>query len=767
MKKAKGSELQPILELITPDGDVEDENAVKSKASKSKAKVSGTLAREGRYALRVRSGEGSGDYVISFKVKPKKIPKWKKVAIAADSETVFEFEANGNAAVSWKMKFKGFGEAAIARLLDPNGDEIEIDEELVTPDKKGLGESAKDIQLSGPGGLYSLVVTNEFEDISLDLQVKVQLPKLKKEKIILSPSEPQITDITPSPGTCGIVATVTGTGFEVTNGGLFFGGREAASLDFMSSTMLQCPIPGGSDTVDIIYVASDGQVAVLEDAFTFNANPSVTEFFPTTGPGVGQTAMTISGSGFETSGGLIYEVYVGGVKASSVTVQDSSTITCNTPANVSGPKVVELRDNCDLRLEVPGTFTYGEGLFVSLVSPSACPTFGGIPMSVFGSNLSDDDTVFIKGDNDGDWIELDTTPIIFEDVVIGHRTDALPAHEAGFIDIEIRQSVQSGGATASKDDALAYYEFTDITDTAIPAPTGGDDWGGIANAVVDRNGDGTTDYILVLHDEPLSATRGGLRMLSNNGAGIFSDVTATKLPAATATEDFAGNQVLAGRLTSDDIPDLYLSRPGTGFQQSVTEGAVTHTWDEAKMLGGGSANGSRYTENWGRLLHADNDGNYSSKVVSGALAFLNVPGMLVCNATWACVGETRPGVCVMYDYDFRSVNAAMGDLDGDLDQDIVLINDESLADFSGLSIGTWVNCIGGGLVDYQYFEYTWLDDKDNDGTGRPMGIAFRILATGSSGGLTDRTGDLVDATPQESSDYANNSEDFRGVACTV
>lgn len=67
-----------------------------------------------------------------------------------------------------------------------------------------------------------------------------------------------------------------------------------------------------------------------------DATPTVTAVSPSSGPVVGTTALTITGTGFTNA----TQVKIGGVLATSLVVVNSTTITCNAPAGSAGAKDV-------------------------------------------------------------------------------------------------------------------------------------------------------------------------------------------------------------------------------------------------------------------------------------------------------------------------------------------------------------------------------------------------------------------------------------------
>jgi len=742
-KRGKGASVRPTLDLLSPDGSTAVDG-VKSKSGGSSAALSAVLAEGGLHGLRLGGSEGTGACTLVWKMKPAKAAPVKKDPVPGDVEKEYPFSATGGALVSWALSFKGDGAAQVVRVLDPDGVEVPFDPEDPTYLKRKLtSEKVKNLPVpdSRPGGLYRLVVFNDINPVTVNLKIKVVLPKLPKTTAALTAAEPAILSVDRTAGGCGSPVVATGLNLSETPQGFFFGAQPAtgvlveggSALVANDGTTVSCSAPAGQGPVDLVFVAQDGQVAVLPQGFTFDPLPTVTSFDPTQGPGQGGVELTLDGTGFQTEGQNLYDVLVGGVPASQVRVVDSNTITCRTPAHVSGPKTVVLRDRCGQTVTAPGTFTYGTGLFITTIRPDAVPVFGGVPVVISGSNFSATDSIFLDG------VAVPTTPVVFGTTVIGHRIAPadLQPHAPGAVDVKV---TSVGGAQSTKPDGLAFFTFADATPSAIPAASSTDDWGGVSNALLDRDSDGVADWLVIAHTDALSTTRPGIRLLVNDGSGVFSDQTATKMPEPSSTEGFGATHLISGRLNSDIIPDLFLGRKGVGVDYDQN-GDGSPDWIEARMLN------NKEVDPWPRLVFPDSQGLFKDQPLTGIGGLLGISGLRFCDATWACAGVKRPGVCMLFNFDFRSVNGTMGDLDGDSDGDVVLVNERSLATFAGVSAGIWVGCYS-GLVNYQYY------------TVEPFGSAMRVLAASSNGGLTDRTDDLLETAP-------TLAEDFRAVAVAI
>ncbi|MET8006308.1 IPT/TIG domain-containing protein [Nonomuraea glycinis] len=81
--------------------------------------------------------------------------------------------------------------------------------------------------------------------------------------------------------------------------------------------------------------------------------PTVTSIVPATGPAAGNTLVTITGTGFSVG----TTVTVGGDAATSVVVENETTLTCRTPAGEAGAENVVVT-NDSAAVTKTGGFTY-------------------------------------------------------------------------------------------------------------------------------------------------------------------------------------------------------------------------------------------------------------------------------------------------------------------------------------------------------------------------------------------------------------------------
>jgi hypothetical protein len=117
------------------------------------------------------------------------------------------------------------------------------------------------------------------------------------------------------------------------------GGVVATAVQVNSSTSLVATTPSASAaTVDVVVTTPGGRSATsMVDQFTFLIPPSVTGISPASGPLAGGTAVTVTGTGFTSAGGVL-TVTFGGRAGSSVVLSSTTALTVVCPAGAAiGP----------------------------------------------------------------------------------------------------------------------------------------------------------------------------------------------------------------------------------------------------------------------------------------------------------------------------------------------------------------------------------------------------------------------------------------------
>ncbi len=212
-------------------------------------------------------------------------------------------------------------------------------------------------------------------------------------------SAPTISNITPSTGSTagGTGVTITGTQF-VPGTTVTIGGVAATGVSVTNSTTLTATTPAyvsGSLTKDVV-VNNGVSSATLTNGFTYSASaPTVGSITPNTGTAAGGTSVTVSGSNFAPG----TTVTIGGVAATGVSVTNSTTLTANTPAYVSGSLAKDVVvNNGSGTATLSGGFTYTVGApTISSITPNTGSTAGGTSVTIAGTNYAPGTTVTIGG----------------------------------------------------------------------------------------------------------------------------------------------------------------------------------------------------------------------------------------------------------------------------------------------------------------------------------------------------------------------------------
>lgn len=195
----------------------------------------------------------------------------------------------------------------------------------------------------------------------------------------------------------GTLLVIRGTGFNPLIS-ITLDGLACTSLLWTSSTKITCRTPAHTaDSVDVVALNPDTQTGTLARGYTYTtvAAPRIALISPTAGPPVGNTPVTLTGTGF-TSGAT---VTIGGGSCGSLTFVSSTEITCRTGAHGEGPADVVLTNpDTQYGTLVNGfNYTSAPGPVVSAVSPQAGPKAGGTRINISGSFFNAGATITVGG----------------------------------------------------------------------------------------------------------------------------------------------------------------------------------------------------------------------------------------------------------------------------------------------------------------------------------------------------------------------------------
>jgi hypothetical protein len=181
--------------------------------------------------------------------------------------------------------------------------------------------------------------------------------------------------------------------------------------------------------------AINGWVGVLNSLVPAGGVPTLTTVAPATGPLAGGTAVTLTGTNFTGSTGVLF----GTRAATSVVVVSATSITCVSPAGVTPGVVVGVTvQNPNGNAIKAGSFTYaGSPATVSAVVPNVGRIAGGLITLITGSGYTGSTGVTFGG-------TAATGVVILADSAISCLT---PAHAAGAVNVVVTDAAGNGTLT--------------------------------------------------------------------------------------------------------------------------------------------------------------------------------------------------------------------------------------------------------------------------------------------------------------------------------
>lgn len=261
---------------------------------------------------------------------------------------------------------------------------------------------------------------------------------------ILGPPPPTVLSVTSNSGPTGggQTATIKGTLLTGTSA-VTFGGTAATNVTVVDDETVTCTVPAhaaGAVTVAVTATAGSGSLA---SAYTYTA-PAITGLSPARGSVGGGDTVTITGTNFAAVSGVTF----GGTAATNVTLVNSTTITCTSPAHAAGAADVVVTDASTTTATIAGGYTY-----LSVIDKVVKLVKGGV----------------VSGDNKADTVTA--WPASLSDALYGGSTDLWgltpTATEANGSDFGVViQATLADGSKADIDYAemTTYYTVTGLGD---------------------------------------------------------------------------------------------------------------------------------------------------------------------------------------------------------------------------------------------------------------------------------------------------------------
>jgi hypothetical protein len=247
---------------------------------------------------------------------------------------------------------------------------------------------------------------------------------------------PTVTGILPTSGSIvgGTVVTISGTGF-LANATVKFGGVSATNVSVTSTSITATAPAHAAGKVDVVVANSDGQSATLPQSFTYVLpSPTISSVAPNTGPTTGRTAVTITGTNFQSGAAVTF----GALPATDVSVVSATSITASTPLGPATQQLavdVTVTNPDSTKATAAGAFTYiVPALAVVSITPNTALPSGATgaaatAVTIFGAGFT---TALASSVTVGGVAATNVTVI---DPVTIHAT--VPVHAAGTGDVVV------------------------------------------------------------------------------------------------------------------------------------------------------------------------------------------------------------------------------------------------------------------------------------------------------------------------------------------
>ena len=328
--------------------------------------------------------------------------------------------------------------------------------------------------------------------------------------------------------------------------------------------------------------------------------PVVTGVSPTSGPAVGGTLVTITGTGF--SGATVVDF--GTTAASGVTVVNSTTITADSPAGSGVVNVTVTTPGGKSVTSSADEFTYIVAPVVTGVSPTSGPGTGGTLVTITGTGFGGSTVV-----------DFGTTAATGVAVVNSTKITAVSPAGTGTVDVTV--TTPGGKSATSSADQFTYIVAPAVTGVS---PTSGPGAGG---TLVTITGSGLTGATVV--DFGTTAAT-NVTVVSN------TEITADS-PAGTGTVDVTVTTLGGTSATSPADQFTYVA-----FQTGTLSGEVFNDLNGDGTIDPGDAGFSGWTVN---LLN--NQGTVTATTTTNSSGVYSFTGVGAGAQTIQEIPQTGPG----------------------------------------------------------------------------------------------------------------------------
>jgi hypothetical protein len=335
-----------------------------------------------------------------------------------------------------------------------------------------------------------------------------------------------VSSLSPTSGPIagGTLVTITGAGLIGATSATFDGipGTGFTVVSPTSITVISPPHAVGGAPV----VVHDPTGDSAPQTFTYFDSPAtISGLTPTSGPDIGGTSVTITGTGLLSSSGATF----GGVPGTDYTVVNDTTVTVTTPAHVPATVPVVVQDGAGNGTGLTFEFINEPSDATSLTPPSGT-VLGGTTVTITGTGFTGASGVTFDA----------TAGTAFAVVSDTEITVVTPAHALGAVDVIV---TDGGGDSAP----LAYDYTAAPSDATSIAPATGPETGGTAVVIQGSGFTGATGVTFdsvpgtaftVINDTTIHVTSpagtvGPVDVVVTDPAGDSDPLTFTYTPVTT------------------------------------------------------------------------------------------------------------------------------------------------------------------------------------------------------------------------------------------